>query len=151
VKKGEKGLSISPFYQCLFVVAVAFAWLVESAIILSSFTGHNVYISRGEWIFQSTVWGLPVVFFLLSFWLAAQKLVGLRQRIFFAMLLTVIVASLYDALDIVTQHLYSAYYTANHPITGGSFWAAYGSEWAAMITAVVFFAGSLLLLRKRGV
>lgn len=146
-RTADGSVSVSPFYQRLFVAALLWGWLAGQVMLLRLYL--DSYINHGTWTFQVTMWMYPVVFFALSLWAVAGRYAIWRARLFFAMLLTAAGLSVYNGLMAVEQYFYNNY-TRSHPIMGGSYWSVYGNEWVAMILGIVLFAGALLYVRKRG-
>lgn len=151
MKKDDRSITVSPFYQRLFTGAALWGWLAAQIILLRQFSQRGSYVNGGTWTFQITMWVFPVVFFALSLWFAVKRYAYWRQRFFFSMLLTVAGLSIYDGIMSVEQYFYINYYTRNYPITGQSYWASFGNDWTMMLIGVALFAGALLWLRKRKV
>jgi len=141
----KETVTLPPFYQQLFVVAVVGGWLVELLVMVHTFT--HTYISAGSWAFQITNWLFPVALFVLSLAYVARTYSGWRRRLFWATLLTVVAMSIYGCVSLLESLWYNNY-SHSHPITGNSDWAVFGNDWIMMGVGLLIYIVLLFWIRR---
>ena len=88
MKKTDTAISLSPFYQQLFVGVAVVGWLVRLAFGLLEILPRASFASAYFWLFQFGVSGMPVAFLLLACFLlrrryAARKLLFMSTLFLF--------------------------------------------------------------------
>lgn len=148
MKKADTNVTISPVFQKVFIVAALSVWLVQSALVLFETLGHSGISFGGVWIFQLSIWGLPIVFFLLSLAFLRRKYHGWRL-LFWATFLATIGEMLYNGLQTVEEGAFQIYLSHRPDQLSGSFWSGQGSVWVIMAIGTALFVAGLVYMQKR--
>ena len=148
MKQSDNNVTVPPVFQKIFIGAALSVWLVQSALVLFETLGHSGITFEGVWIYQVSIWGLPVLFFLLSLAFLRQRYNGWRL-LFWATFLATIGEMLYNGLQTIEEGAYQLF-VANRPIPlNGSFWSSQGSVWIVMAIGMLLFVSGLVYLEKR--
>jgi hypothetical protein len=145
----NKDISLSTFYQKLFIVTVIASWLIEALVILHDFV-HS-YANAATWTFQVSTWLYAILFFVLGLAYALPRYTDWLRRTFVGTLLAVIGMGAYNAVNSAESFWYTNYYTKHHPVTGSSYWSSFGNAWTVMIIGLALYLGLLWWIRGKEV
>lgn len=147
MKKADVSVSVSPALQKLFLIVVAGGWLMQGAFLFHDF-GHE-HLGLGNLAFQMTLWGQPIVFFLVSLAFVWKAYGDWLRKLFLALLWAVIGVSLYTVISVLSENWYADYRT-RHPLIGGSsYWQNFGYSWVVMLVSLAVYVAVLIALKKR--
>ena len=147
MKKTDTAISLSPFYQQLFVGVAVVGWLVRLAFGLLEILPRASFASAYFWLFQFGVSGMPVAFLLLACFLLRRRYAA-RKLLFMSTLFTVAGYIAYNALQAMWQGIYVWYANRSLP-PPDSFWTGIGSLWLIMAVGLAFYVAGLLYIRTR--
>ena len=140
-------ITLSRGWQLLFILAAFAGWLSQ-AFVFGSATIASGYVSLGTFVFQLTIWLLPIAFFLAAYVILDQH-AGWLQRACMASIAATIGLALYNAGAVWERFLWNNYFAGPIDARDASWWTAFGNEWLLMLVSLVLFTAGLYYLVHR--